>query len=86
VNAKYWKSEFNKFCPSTPIIVVATKTDLRIDVNADQSLLKAKEGKIIAKKLNAQGYYECSARFNSGLDSVFNAAIQLGVKSSESQK
>ncbi|CAB1336762.1 unnamed protein product [Coregonus sp. 'balchen'] len=60
---KKWKTEILDFCPSTRILLIGCKTDLRTD------------GSSMAKQLGAEAYLECSA-FTSekSIHSVFRTA------------
>ena len=82
ISAK-WYPEINHHCPSTPIILVGTKMDLR----EDQELLSRlrernmapitfEQGQSKAKQINALKYLECSALTQKGLKNVFDEAIR----------
>jgi len=71
VKAK-WFPEIRHYCPNTPIILVATKTDLRGD---EKKMISANEGKQIADEMGAVGYLECSAT-GDGIQGVFDQAIR----------
>ena len=76
---KMWsKNGFH--CPTTPIILVGTKMDLRNNENTIQSLVPEKpisfqDGNNLAKQIKAVTYVECSALTQSGLKNVFDEAI-----------
>ncbi|KAM9786169.1 rho-related GTP-binding protein Rho6-like [Neosynchiropus ocellatus] len=79
---KKWKAEIQDFCPSTKILLIGCKTDLRTDVctrmelsNQKQTPISYEQGSTFAKQLGAQTYLECSA-FTSekSINSVFRAA------------
>src|SRR3989338_10571237 len=81
VRAK-WFPEVSHHCPSTPILVVGTKTDLRGDQDTIQCLaekklapLTAEQGHQLAKDIGAVKYMECSALTQAGLKDVFDEAI-----------
>jgi Rho family protein len=57
-----------------PIILVATKTDLRMDPS--QSTVSSKYGAAVAKEIGAQ-YMECSAKTGAGVREVFNLALKV---------
>jgi len=69
-----WFPEIKHYCPNTPIILVATKTDLRNDES--RKMIEAKDGKNMADELGAVGYLECSARTGDGIQGVFDQAIR----------
>mmetsp|Transcript_13576 Transcript_13576/g.20466 ORF Transcript_13576/g.20466 Transcript_13576/m.20466 type:complete len:197 (-) Transcript_13576:78-668(-) len=82
VRAK-WFPEVSHHCPSTPILVVGTKTDLRDDQDTIQRLaeknlapLTQEQGQQLAKEIGAVKYMECSALTQSGLKDVFDDAIR----------
>jgi len=68
-----WAPEIRHYCPNTPIILVATKIDLRGD---DRKMITASEGKSMADEVKAVGYLECSARTGEGIQGVFDQAIR----------
>ena len=69
------------FCPYTPLVLVALKSDLRykktcIDMLKTQGLtpVTTEQGMAVAKKMNAQ-YMECSSKEMTGVDEIFEQAI-----------
>ncbi|KAF4096832.1 rho family GTPase 1a [Onychostoma macrolepis] len=81
---KKWKAEIMDFCPSTRIILVGCKTDLRTDVctlmelsNQRLTPISHEQGTLLAKQVGAEVYLECSA-FTSekSIHSVFRSAAQ----------
>uniref|UniRef100_A0AAQ4QH29 Rho family GTPase 1 n=1 Tax=Gasterosteus aculeatus aculeatus TaxID=481459 RepID=A0AAQ4QH29_GASAC len=77
-----WKAEIRDFCPSTRILLIGCKTDLRTDVctrmelsNQKQTPVSHEQGSSLAKQLGAEAYLECSA-FTSekSIHSVFRTA------------
>ncbi|KAM3872578.1 LOW QUALITY PROTEIN: rho family GTPase 1b [Diretmus argenteus] len=79
---KKWKTEILDFCPSTRILLIGCKTDLRTDVctlmelsNQKQTPITHEQGSAMAKQLGAEAYLECSA-FTSekSIHSVFRTA------------
>ncbi|KAG9269538.1 rho family GTPase 1a [Astyanax mexicanus] len=79
---KKWKTEIMDFCPSTRILLVGCKTDLRTDVctlmelsNQKMVPISHEQGSLLAKQLGAEAYLECSA-FTSekSIHSVFRSA------------
>lgn len=78
-----WYPEVNHHCPSTPIILVGTKLDLRDDKETIEKLKEKKltpilytDGLKMAKEVTAQKYLECSALTQKGLKTVFDEAIR----------
>ncbi|KAJ8257430.1 hypothetical protein GJAV_G00185520 [Gymnothorax javanicus] len=63
-----WKTEILDFCPSTRVLLVGCKTDLRTDVctllelsNQKLTPVSQEQGVAMAKQLGAEPYLECSA-------------------------
>lgn len=82
VRAK-WYPEVRHHCPSTPIILVGTKLDLREDKETIERLKDKKlapitypQGLTMAKEIGAVKYLECSALTQKGLKTVFDEAIR----------
>lgn len=82
VRAK-WFPEVSHHCPSTPILVVGTKIDLRSDSDTVTRLAEKKlapltpdQGTQLAKEIGAVKYMECSALTQAGLKDVFDEAIR----------
>uniref|UniRef100_A0A671KDQ4 Rho-related GTP-binding protein Rho6-like n=1 Tax=Sinocyclocheilus anshuiensis TaxID=1608454 RepID=A0A671KDQ4_9TELE len=82
MTALSWKAEIMDFCPSTRIILVGCKTDLRTDVctlmelsNQRLTPISHEQGTLLAKQVGAEVYLECSA-FTSekSIHSVFRSA------------
>lgn len=80
-----WFPEVRHFCPSTPLLLVGLKSDLRRNRNA-QELLKAQgltpvtfqQASAVAEKMGAQ-YIECSSKENQGVTEVFDLAINTAL-------
>ncbi|GAA5987591.1 hypothetical protein JCM11641_005374 [Rhodosporidiobolus odoratus] len=76
-----WYPEVAHFCEDVPLILVATKIDLRTDSRAID-LLKAQgrhpvtpaEGAAVAQRIGAK-YAEVSAMHGTGVEEVFNMAL-----------
>ena len=84
-----WDMELKHYCPGVPVILVGNKKDLRYNATVlktlamkNKSPVLTEEGKIIAEKINAFEYVECSARTKEGVNKVFEvatrAALQVG--------
>lgn len=81
-----WFPEVSHFCEGVPIILIATKTDLRQDSRA-LDLLKAQgrhpvtreEGESVARKIGAR-YAEVSAMKGEGVEQVFDLALKEAMK------
>ncbi|KIW16898.1 GTP-binding protein rhoC [Exophiala spinifera] len=90
-----WYPEVLHFCPTTPLVLVGLKSDLRnkrtcIELLRTQGLtpVTPEQGQAVAKRMGA-AYIECSAKENKGIQEVFdlaiNTAIQVEEASYESQ-
>jgi len=82
VRAK-WHPEVRHHCPTTPIILVGTKSDLRDDQATKNKLAEAgrspilyEQGQSLARDIGAVKYLECSAYTQSGLRAVFDDTIR----------
>ena len=82
-----WTPEVRHFCPNVPIILVGTKKDLRNDPNTIYELAKMKQepvkfedGRIMAEKIKAYAYLECSAKSKEGVREVFEAATRASLQ------
>ncbi|MEE6471302.1 hypothetical protein FKM82_009235 [Ascaphus truei] len=82
---KKWKTEVIDYCPSTRILLIGCKTDLRTDLstimelsNQKQAPVSYEQGCAAAKQLGAEGYLECSA-FTSekSVHSIFRSASSV---------
>jgi len=81
-----WYPEVAHFCEGTPLILVATKTDLRRDDNTRRMLaaqgqtpVSAGQGEDVAYEIGAK-YIECSAKTGSGVQEVFALALRESMK------
>ncbi|CAH1970549.1 unnamed protein product [Acanthoscelides obtectus] len=70
-----WVPEVRHFSPNVPMILVATKTDLRDDPSI--ACYTPEDGRKLKRKVKAQGYMECSALRCQGLDEIFVEAIRV---------
>ena len=77
------------FCPTTPLILVGLKSDLRakrtcIDLLKTQGLtpVTPEQGQAVAKRMGA-AYIECSAKEARGVNEVFELAINTAVAAAE---
>lgn len=81
-----WYPEVLHFCPTTPLILVGLKSDLRtkracIELLRTQGLtpVTPEQGAAVAKRMNAR-YLECSAKEQKGVNEVFAIAIDTAVQ------
>ncbi|KAL4747237.1 GTP-binding protein rhoC [Aspergillus terricola var. indicus] len=84
-----WYPEVLHFCPTTPIILVGLKSDLRnkrtcIELLKTQGLtpVTPEQGQAVAGRMNAS-YVECSSKEMRGVDSVFQLAVDTVVSLEE---
>ncbi|KIO31880.1 hypothetical protein M407DRAFT_14036 [Tulasnella calospora MUT 4182] len=82
VRTKWWP-EVSHHAPSTSIVLVGTKLDLREDPQTVDKLRERRmspvtysQGVAMAKEIGAVKYLECSARTQKGLKNVFDEAIR----------
>ncbi|XP_061387535.1 uncharacterized protein LOC133322570 [Musca vetustissima] len=79
-----WLPEIREHCPgSVPIILVATKVDMRnaIQETPRRWCVTKEQGRRMAKMIEATYYIECSAMDDEfyGVSDVFNAAVSCGL-------
>lgn len=79
--ANKWIPELRHFATDIPVVLVATKTDLRQDLKVAESLEKThqrtinvEEGVALAHTISACSYVECSAKQKIGVEEVFRKA------------
>ena len=77
-----WIHEAMHHRPGTPVILVGSKTDLRSNEDTIRRLaakgqhpVTYKEGTVLAKKIGARDYIECSAKELNNLKAVFDQAV-----------
>jgi len=85
VKAK-WAEEARDRCPSTPLILVGLKKDLRDDPQAieemrrkSQRFISQKDGMDMKEVIGARKYIECSSLTGDGVDDVFEAATRAAM-------
>ncbi|XP_064486433.1 ras-like GTP-binding protein Rho1 isoform X2 [Ornithodoros turicata] len=83
-----WNPEVAHFCPRVPIILVGTKKDLRNkpDVVEKRKPVTSYEGRLVAEKIGAFAYLECSALTTEGVHKVFQTAVIAAVKMSAARR
>jgi hypothetical protein len=87
-----WYPEVLHFCPYTPLVLVGLKSDLRtkrtcIDLLKTQGLtpVTQEQGMAVAQKMGAR-YMECSSKEMTGVDDIFNQAINTVVENDPSNQ
>lgn len=80
-----WYPEVLHFCPTTPVILIGLKSDLRhkrncIELLRTQGLtpVSYEQGKQTAQKMGAY-YMECSSKEMDGVEDIFDRAIEIAV-------
>ena len=78
-----WYPELSHHCPTTPIVLVGTKIDLREDEETvkrlkDKNLapISYDQGLVMAREIKAAKYVECSSLTQKGLKGVFDEALR----------
>lgn len=84
-----WYPEVLHFCPTTPLILVGLKSDLRtkrscIELLKTQGLtpVTSEQGQAVARRMGA-AYIECSSKEMRGVDEVFELAVNTAVGAEE---
>ena len=79
VRAK-WHPEVRHHCPNTPIILVGTKTDLRLSKlkagGSSAGLVKSETGSSMARAIMASKFMECSAEDTESIKRLFDEAVR----------
>ena len=81
-NIERWHSELNQHCLKVPVILVATKIDLRKVISNCVSL---KDGGSLAKKLKCK-YVETSSSTGEGVEELFDLSRRIGLEYELSMK
>jgi Ras family protein A len=84
-NISKWYPEVLHFCPTTPLMLLGLKSDLRNKKNCIE-LLKTQgltpvtpdQGRAVAKKMGAL-YMECSSKEQDGVEEIFDLAVTMAV-------
>jgi Ras-related C3 botulinum toxin substrate 1 len=77
-----WIPELQHFAPRTNIVLVGTKSDLRVE--GSSLYVTEAEGKKLKAKIGAKSYVECSARTKDTLVAVFEEAVRVAESKTES--
>ena len=88
-----WHPEVRHFCPGVPVIMVATKVDLRTDDHTVKDLARLKqtpvteeEGKEMAEKIGARCYIESSALTKEGVMEIFREVTKCCLEKRQKKK
>ena len=81
-----WAPEVKYCCPNVPIILVGNQKDLRNDISTIKELGKMKQkpvnpedGRMMAEKIGAFAYLECSAKNKKGAREVLESATKAAL-------
>ncbi len=81
--AVQWVGEVSHHCPDKPLVLVATKCDLR---KTSSQVISTKEGEALADRIGACAYMETSAHTGQGVKELFRQAAVFVVKGVEKPK
>lgn len=74
-----WMPEVRHYCVDVPVVLVATKTDLRHGRDAQRSLT-TDDGSELARQLRVDAYAECSSKTGDGVANVFQTAAREALR------
>ncbi|NXX95041.1 RHOA protein, partial [Centropus bengalensis] len=90
---EFWVPEIKRFCPSVPIILVATKIELRGNecirkkvATPSNEPLDITEGEALAARIGAYAYVECSAKTKEGVDVALEIIGQCALNQKRRRK
>ncbi|KWU46718.1 hypothetical protein RHOSPDRAFT_4164, partial [Rhodotorula sp. JG-1b] len=76
-----WIDEIRHYCPGVKLALVALKCDLRQEPRTQSKLAQSgerpveyQEGLAMARRIRASLYLECSAKYNRGVQEIFEEA------------
>ena len=72
-----WFHEVRHHCPTVPIVLVGTKTDLREVETSNTKVVSAEEGAAKASEIEADSYIECSSVKFWNVEEVFKHAVHV---------
>ena len=82
-----WIPEVNHFCPNVPVVLVGNKKDTRIDPTSIEDMHSRKvkpvpveEAKLMAERMKAYTYIECSAKTRENVRDVFETAARASLQ------
>ena len=82
-----WIPEIHQLCAGVPYILVGCKLDVKNDptVNKEleekgQRMLTKEQGEAMSKAVGASAFIECSAKTNTNVKEVFQAAVEFSLE------
>ncbi|XP_034954879.1 rho-related GTP-binding protein RhoF [Zootoca vivipara] len=88
-----WSHEVNHFCRGIPIVLVGCKTDLRKDKEQLRKLRSVQQepityiqGEEACRRINADIYLECSAKFRENVEDVFRETANIALNAIKKAK
>jgi GTPase SAR1 family protein len=85
VESKWWDKVHSTY-PNKPVILVATKIDLRANKEIKRQLeskglkiISRDEGLALAEKIGAVEYHECSSLTSEGVQGLVDSAVRVGL-------
>ncbi|KAM4808950.1 rho-related GTP-binding protein RhoF [Rhinophrynus dorsalis] len=81
-----WYPEVHHFCRGVPVVLIGCKTDLRKDKERLRKLKTSQQepityfqGEDTCKRIQAEEYLECSAKYQENVDNVFKEATLIAL-------
>ncbi|XP_048476792.1 transforming protein RhoA-like isoform X1 [Rhincodon typus] len=82
-----WLPEVHNSCPRTPVMLVACKTDLRMNKACQRKLARSRQegitftqGQSMACRIQASGFLECSAKLGEKVLETFHEATLAALR------
>ncbi|KAK3020280.1 hypothetical protein RJ639_047720 [Escallonia herrerae] len=88
---KKWIPELRHYAPTTPILLVGTKLDLREDKqylsdHPGATPITLAQGEELKKMIGAVAYIECSSKTQQNVKAVFDTAIKVALRPPKMKK
>lgn len=81
-----WVPEIRRYCPTVPIVLVGTKSDLRDDpsvatrlAECGLSVIPSGKGGLLCHQIGGAAYVECSSLTGKNINRVFEVAVQAAL-------
>eukprot|EP00924_Labyrinthula_sp_SR-Ha-C_P013752 maker-scaffold_5-snap-gene-12.56-mRNA-1 protein AED:0.02 eAED:0.02 QI:502/1/1/1/1/1/3/93/190 len=72
-----WIPEMRKEAKDVPFVLVGTKLDLVLPPNRPMQVVSNQDAALLCKELKGNGYFQCSAIQNRGVEEVFKGCIKI---------